>query len=61
LEFLLTFIVIKMLSHHYLKIWGFTTEHSLLVILFILTASIVASLVFPKKVKRSVEEVESLK
>ena len=49
LAFLLTFIGIKMLAHHYLKEWGFTTEHSLFIILFILTASVVASLVFPKK------------
>lgn len=49
LAFLLTFIGIKMLAHSYLEAWGFTTEHSLLVILFILTASIVASLIFPKK------------
>lgn len=49
LAFLLTFIGIKMLAHDYLKGWGFTTEHSLLIILFILTASIVASLIFPKK------------
>lgn len=49
LAFLLTFIGIKMLTHDYLKVWGFTTEHSLLIILFILTASIVASLAFPKK------------
>lgn len=49
LAFLLTFIGVKMLGHDYLKEWGFTTEHSLLVILFILTTSIVASLVFPKK------------
>ena len=49
LAFLLTFIGVKMLAHHYLEMWGFTTEHSLLVILFILTTSIVASLVFPKK------------
>lgn len=49
LAFLLTFIGLKMLAHDYLKGWGFTTEHSLLIILFILTSSIVASLVFPKK------------
>lgn len=49
LAFLLTFIGVKMLAHSYLEAWGFTTEHSLLIILFILTASIVASLVFPKK------------
>ncbi len=49
LAFLLVFIGIKMLAHHWLSAWGFTTMHSLFVILFILTASIVASLVFPKK------------
>ncbi|MFD0939720.1 TerC/Alx family metal homeostasis membrane protein [Pedobacter boryungensis] len=49
LAVLLTFIGIKMLAHDYLKAWGFTTEHSLLIILFILTASVVASLVFPKR------------
>ena len=49
LAVLLTFIGVKMLAHHYLQLWGFTTEHSLLIILFILTASIVGSLIFPKK------------
>jgi len=49
LAVLLTFIGVKMLAHDYLKEWGFTTEHSLIIIVFILTASIVASLVFPKK------------
>lgn len=49
LAFLLTFIGIKMLGHGYLKGWGFTTEHSLIIILTILTTSIVASLLFPKK------------
>lgn len=49
LAFLLTFIGIKMLGHTYLEKWGFTTEHSLIIILSILVISIVASLVFPKK------------
>jgi tellurite resistance protein TerC len=49
LAFLLIFIGIKMLAHHWLSGWGFTTTHSLLIIMFILTASIVASLMFPKK------------
>lgn len=49
LSFLLIFIGVKMLGHHWLTDWGFTTRHSLFVILFILTASVVASLVFPKK------------
>jgi len=47
---LLIFIGIKMLIHHYLEQWGFTTIHSLFVILFILTTSVVASLVFPKRI-----------
>ncbi|RZK49648.1 MAG: TerC family protein [Pedobacter sp.] len=51
LAFLLTFIGLKMLLHDYLKDWGFTTGHSLIIILFILTSSIVASLLFPKKKK----------
>lgn len=54
LAVLLTFIGVKMLAHDYLKFWGFTTEHSLLIILFILTASIVASLLFPKKTHKKV-------
>jgi tellurite resistance protein TerC len=49
LAFLLVFIGVKMLAHHWLDLWGFTTMHSLFVILLILTTSIVASLVFPKK------------
>lgn len=49
LAFLLVFIGLKMLGHHWLSEWGFKTSHSLFVILFILTTSIVASLAFPKK------------
>lgn len=49
LAILLVFIGVKMLAHHYLAAWGFTTLHSLLVILFILTTSVIASLAFPKK------------
>jgi tellurite resistance protein TerC len=49
LAFLLVFIGVKMLAHHWLSLWGFSTMHSLFVILLILTTSIVASLVFPKK------------
>jgi tellurite resistance protein TerC len=49
LAVLLVFIGAKMLAHHWLTIWGFTTIHSLFVILGILTVSVVASLVFPKK------------
>ncbi|WP_231427249.1 TerC family protein [Pedobacter sp. Leaf250] len=50
LAVLLAFIGVKMLGHNYLEKIGFTTEHSLIVILSILVISIVASLVFPKKV-----------
>lgn len=49
LAFLLIFIGIKMLAHHWLHTWGFTTTHSLIVIVLILTISVVASLMFPKK------------
>lgn len=49
LAFLLVFIGAKMLAHDWLKEWGFTTSHSLIVIVSILGLSIIASLVFPKK------------
>ncbi len=51
LSILLMFIGVKMLTHIWLKEWGFTTMHSLFIILAILTTSVVASLVFPKKEK----------
>ena len=49
LAFLLLFIGLKMLGHHWLELWGFQTIHSLFIILGILTVSVVASLAFPKK------------
>ncbi len=49
LAFLLVFIGAKMLLHSWLKDWGFTTTHSLIIILSILVISVVASLIFPKK------------
>lgn len=49
LAFLLVFIGVKMLGNNWLHAWGFTTSHSLVIILGILTVSVVASLVFPKK------------
>ena len=49
LSVLLAFIGIKMLAHHWLQEWGFKTSHSLIIIMLILTISIVASLLFPKK------------
>jgi tellurite resistance protein TerC len=51
LAFLLVFIGIKMLAHDWLHAWGFSTSHSLIIIVLILTISIVASLVFPKRKK----------
>ncbi len=51
LAILLTFIGLKMLLHHYLEDWGFTTTHSLFVIVGILGASIVFSLLFPERKK----------
>lgn len=49
LSFLLVYIGLKMLTEHWLEQWGFTTTHSLLIILGILTISVVASLIFPNK------------
>lgn len=49
LAVLLVFIGVKMLVGHWLKEAGFTTAHSLYVILFILSVSILASIIFPQK------------
>ena len=50
LSVLLTFIGVKMFCADWLKQHGFTTAHSLYIVLLILTVSIVASLFFkPKK------------
>ncbi len=49
LAILLMFIGFKMLAHTWLEAWGFTTIHSLFIILAILTVSVLASLIFPKK------------
>lgn len=51
---LLTFIGVKMLIHHWLTEWGFSNQHSLMVIVGILAISIIASLLFPPK-----DEVEA--
>lgn len=51
LSCLLVFIGLKMLAHHWLEEWGFTTAHSLYVIVGILAISVIASLLFPKKVE----------
>jgi len=49
LSVLLSFIGLKMLAANYAEKIGLTTGNSLLIILGILTISIVASLIFPKK------------
>ena len=49
LSFLLAFIGVKMFLHSWLKDIGFTTEHSLYVVLGILVISILASVIFPPK------------
>lgn len=49
LAFLLFFIGVKMLIHGWLEQIGFTTMHSLLIILATLVISVVASLMFPQK------------
>ncbi len=49
LAVLLTFIGVKMLAHNYLEKVGFTTLHSLIVIVSILVVSVILSLVIPEK------------
>ncbi len=49
LAIILSFIGVKMLTEKWLHEWGFTTVHSLYVIIAILFISVVLSLVFPKK------------
>lgn len=51
LAVLLTFIGLKMLFHVYLEEWGFSTTHSLFVIVGILGGSILFSLIFPQRIK----------
>ncbi len=46
---LLVFVGVKLLFHTKLKIWGFQPEYSLYFIAFIMAASIVLSVIFPKK------------
>lgn len=51
LALLLTFIGLKMIFHNYIDDIGFTTSHSLIVIVAILFGSVLASLLFPEKHK----------
>ncbi|MDX2194899.1 MAG: TerC/Alx family metal homeostasis membrane protein [Cytophagales bacterium] len=59
LAFLLIFIGLKMLVHEFLSHIGFTTAHSLYVIIGILGLSIATSLLFPPKHKEEEEEVHA--
>lgn len=49
LAVLLTFIGFKLLFDHWLKEWGFTTAHSLIIVLGVLVISMLISIIFPKK------------
>jgi tellurite resistance protein TerC len=51
LSILLTFIGLKLIFNHWLKEWGFTTSHSLYIVLGILVISILLSIFLPKKEK----------
>ena len=66
LAVLLTFIGFKMLFHNYLEEWGFSTTHSLFIIVGILGLSIFFSLVFPintkdRKLKFNKEEEDHIR
>ncbi|MBN2175328.1 MAG: TerC/Alx family metal homeostasis membrane protein [Bacteroidales bacterium] len=56
LSVLLSFIGVKMLVHEPLKEIGFTTAHSLYIILAILVVSVLASILFPPKIKETKTE-----
>jgi len=60
LAFLLIFIGAKMLAKDYLHEIGFSTAHSLYVIVAILGSSIIFSLVFPPKDHSEIEEEEGV-
>lgn len=60
LAVLLSFIGFKMLLHVQLKEIGFTTLHSLIIILSILAISIGASLIWPMKKRKVLREIEEL-
>jgi tellurite resistance protein TerC len=60
LAVLLSFIGFKMLLHVQLSEWGFTTVHSLLVIIAILGTSILASLIWPDKSRKKNKVVTEL-
>jgi tellurite resistance protein TerC len=53
ISFLLAFVGLKLLFHEYLENIGFKNIYSLYFILFTLTVSILASIVFPEKIKKA--------
>jgi len=60
LSILLTFIGFKMLLHIQLKEIGFTTVHSLMIVVTILSISIIASLIWPDKNRKKLKVIEDL-
>lgn len=60
LSILLMFIGFKMLLHVQLKEIGFTTVHSLMIVVTILTISIVASLIWPDKSRKKLKMIEEM-
>lgn len=60
LSVLLTFIGFKMLLHVQLHDWGFTTVHSLMIVVGILTVSILASLIWPDKSRKKIKSITEL-
>jgi tellurite resistance protein TerC len=60
LAFLLSFIGFKMLLHVQLHEIGFTTVHSLIVIISILGISVISSLIWPDKTRKKRKAVQEL-
>jgi tellurite resistance protein TerC len=56
LSILLTFIGVKLIFNHWLKEAGFTTAHSLYIVLGILVISILFSIILPDKEKKNLSE-----
>ena len=48
---LLIFIGVKIILNDFLKDWGFTTEHSLIVVFSLIALGIIMSVIIPKKTK----------
>lgn len=56
---LLVFVGAKLLLHGKLKSWGFQPEYSLYFIAFVMVASIVLSVIFPKKEEITMDKLEN--